>query len=204
MTARAVARLRSSLEHPLVHRVIPPDVAEGIFHLYAGREVLLDALDRLPQAFCHLGAHRRNLFARCDMEGTWQTVAIDWAFVGTAAVGVEIVRLVQMSLAFYAVEIDEASELDATVVDGYLEGLRDAGWRGDPRIVRLGYAAETALRVCSLLRMTLAVLLDEHRHAWAEHLMGRSMEEQVARGAQYYRFLLDLAGEAPELMGSLS
>lgn len=125
---------------------------------------------------------------------------------GTAAVGVEIVRLVQMSLAFYAVEIDELSELDAMVYDGYLEGLRDAGWHGDPRIVRLGYAAETGIFVWGGggVRGTCAVLPDERRHAWLEQLLGRSMEEQVARDARHYRFRLALAGEARELMDSLS
>jgi hypothetical protein len=206
VTARGVAQLRSSLEHPLVRRVIPPDVADGLFHLYAEREVLLDALDRLPQAFCHLDAHRRNLFARGGTPGTWQTVAMPWGGAGTAAVGVEIVRLVQMSLAFYAVEIDELSELDAMVYDGYLEGLRDAGWHGDPRIVRLGYAAETGIFVWGGggVRGTCAVLPDERRHAWLEQLLGRSMEEQVARDARHYRFRLALAGEARELMDSLS
>ena len=39
----------------------------------------------------------------------------------------------------------DARKLDQMVFDGYVEGLAEAGWHGDPRLVRLGYAASSAL-----------------------------------------------------------
>lgn len=51
--------------------------------LWEERERLLSALDRLPQTFCHHDAFRRNLMIRSDSSGELETVAVDWAMVGT-------------------------------------------------------------------------------------------------------------------------
>ena len=60
--------------------------------------MLLAALDKLPQTFCHLDAYRPNLFLRRDADGSNQTVAVDWAFTGIASVGEEIANLLAASL----------------------------------------------------------------------------------------------------------
>src|SRR5919201_6300912 len=73
--------------HPLIRRAYPTPVAERLLRLHAGRGVLLDRLDRLPHTLCHLDAFRRNLFARVTDDGRQQTVAIDWASIGFAALG---------------------------------------------------------------------------------------------------------------------
>jgi len=131
-------------------------------------------------------------------------VLIDWAFAGTGAVGQEIAPLVEESLAFFDVEIEDVRELDVTVFHGYLQGMREAGWRGSPRMLRFGYAAASALHFARGLGLVVSILPDESRHAWVEQLLGRSMEQYVDRAAEYYRFLLSLAEEARGLMGSLS
>src|SRR5439155_4390297 len=126
----------------LMERVYPNEVAEQIFQIWDERELLLDALTRLPpQTFCHRDAFRRNLFARRT-----QTVAVDWAYSGIGAVGEEIAPLVWGSLGFRDVPIEQAQELEALVFNSYLDGLRDAGWNGDARLVRFGYAAASVLR----------------------------------------------------------
>jgi AcrR family transcriptional regulator len=144
--APAIELLHRSLEHPLLRRFLPGDTGKAFFDLWTERKMFLNALDRLPHTICHLDAFRRNLFARVGADGRDQTVAIDWAFVGTGAIGEEIEPLVLRSLAFGEVEPGEAHELDEAVFAGYLDGLRDAGWRGDPRQARLGYTAAAASR----------------------------------------------------------
>ena len=37
-------------------------------------------------------------------------------------------------------------DLDAACFAGYVTGLREAGWAGDERVVRLGFTAAAALR----------------------------------------------------------
>ena len=128
---------RRSLDHPLARRIYPGDTPERFFRLWEEHEFLFDALNRLPQTFCHLDAFRRNLFAVQSAEGNEQTSAIDWAFAGEGAVGEEIAPLVTASLVFLDVDVTHARELDNIVFNGYLNGLRDAGWRGDERQLRL-------------------------------------------------------------------
>jgi hypothetical protein len=93
--APVYARLRESLDHRLIRRLLQGEDASKLFKTWEEREIYLDALDRLPQAFCHMDAFRRNLFARRTPEGEDQTVAIDWSYVGCGAVGEELVPLVE-------------------------------------------------------------------------------------------------------------
>jgi hypothetical protein len=85
------------------------------------------------------------LFARQGQNGRAQTVAIDWDVLGTGWIGKEIVALFATTLIFFEVDLDRIAELDTLIFDGYLDGLRDAGWQGDPRWARFGYAATAAL-----------------------------------------------------------
>jgi hypothetical protein len=204
--ASGIARLREAFQRPLVHSVYPPSIAESVFRLWTQRDALLDALDRLPQTFCHMDAFRRNLFARQSADGRGQTVAIDWSYVGTGAIGEEIGALVGMSLLWEFQEIgwDRAPELDRIVFDGYLEGLREAGWRGDPRLARSGYTVASALR-CGVVYTwwVVSVLLDEDECArWAQ-IMGCPMQEFVDHLAEWIRFSVTLGDEARELLDEL-
>ena len=60
-----VARYGSGIESffdaslpPWMERAFPADIRERTRSLWAGRETLLDALDRLPKTFCHMDAFR--------------------------------------------------------------------------------------------------------------------------------------------------
>jgi hypothetical protein len=168
--APGIAQLRNAGDHPLVRRIFPPDVARNIFKLWAEREMFLDTLDSLPQTLCHRDAFRRNLFARRGVHGQEQTVAIDWAFVGIGALGEEIVAPVATNVGFHEVELDEVYELEKVVFEGYLEGLNDVGWRGDPREVRFCYAISSALRY-ALPIPNIDYIFDESQHSlWRSYL----------------------------------
>lgn len=124
----------------------PPDLVEAYLRLWVERERFLRAIERLPQTFCHLDVFRRNMFARRGADGQNQTVLIDWSFAGIAAIGEELACLIVASVELFEVEVARAVELDRIVFDGYLAGLRDAGWQGDPRQVRFGFVASAVLR----------------------------------------------------------
>jgi hypothetical protein len=182
-SARTLAELRNSLDHPMVRRAYPPDVADILSRPWAGDAKswklkstrFLDALDRLPQMLCHNDAFRRNLLARHTPDGLLQTVAIDWAFVGIGWIGWEIDYLVSHPLTNITLDWDEARERDRVAVEGYLEGLRDAGWRGDPRLARLGQTAGKAIIPES--PGWLSLLLDESQYARLGVKLGCSVEE---------------------------
>jgi hypothetical protein len=196
--------LRDSLDHPLVRRAWPGDAIDTFFRLWEERHLFLDALDRLPQTICHLDVFRRNLFARKTADGGDQTVAVDWAFAGRGAIGQELVPLVLASLMFYEVGLDKARELEEIVFDGYLEGLREVGWRGDAQQVRLGYAAASLRYRCGgELGRFLAILLDESLYDIAQQTFGRPIGEVVDFWARVEHLFDSTIDEARELIDAL-
>jgi hypothetical protein len=120
--------------------------------------------------------------------------------VGQGAIGEEIANLVFTSLAFSEVDLTQAQAIEDIVFEGYLEGLRDAGWRGDPQQVRLGYTAgNIRLRLGELDRV-MDFLLDESQHPFAEQAFGRSIEEIEDHFAQVNCFVDSRIDEAQRLM----
>ena len=204
-SAPAMPLLRDSLGHPLISRLLPDDAGDRYFRLWEKRGIYLDALDRLPQTLCHLDIFRRNLFARTTADGDCQSVAIDWAFAGRGALGEELVPLILGSVMFFEVGVDQAQALEEIAMEGYLEGLHDAGWRGDQRQVRLGYAAAGSLRYqFQDVGRWLALALDETLHPIVAQMWGRSIEEIIDNSFQVYVFSHRLADEARELIDTLA
>jgi hypothetical protein len=203
LSAPAIPLIRDSLDHPLVRRAYPGDASARLFRLWEERNLFLDALDRLPQTLCHLDIFRRNLFARKTADGDDQTVVIDWAFAGRGAIGAELVPLVLASVAFNEVDLAQAQALEDVVFEGYLEGLRDAGWRGNPRQVRLGYTAASLRFRFAELNRAMDMILDESQHPFLEQVFGRSMEEIEDHWAQVGSLCDSLTDEARELMDVL-
>ena len=176
----SVAALPAALNQPLVARVYPPDVADSIARLWGEREQWLTALDRLPHTLCHQDAFRRNLVARDRPGGEAETVALDWAFVGISPLGSELAPLIQASVGLLEVAPADAGALEQMCVDAYLTGLADAGWAGDPALVRLGYALSSLLRYpLGCVRLLLPALLDPRLQAGIEQTLGRPFEEIV-------------------------
>jgi hypothetical protein len=200
----AITPLRHSLAQPLVRRWLPDDSSDQLFRLWAERDLFLDSLDQLPQTICHLDAFRRNLFARQTADGADQTVAIDWEDAGRGAIGQEIAPLTVASLFFFEVELVKAQELDGIVFAGYLEGLHDVGWQGDPRQVRLGYTADASMRYrCGMIGRVLTMIQDESRHALMQQAFGSPIEEVLDHFAQVGRFVASLTDETRELLDIL-
>jgi len=131
-----------------------------------------------------------------------QTVAIDWALVGRAAVGEEISLLVWASLLDFKVELSDAARLEESVFESYLEGLREAGWRGDPRLARCGYIINAALQ-WGIFPEVLSVALDESRHAALEQSLGHPIGAIVERSGAVTALLLERAAEALDSLGDL-
>ena len=203
-SASAMPLFRDSLDHALIRRRLPGDASDRYFRLWEEREVYLDALDRLPQTVCHLDVFRRNLFSRRTTGGDHQSVAIDWAFAGKAALGEELVPLVLGSVLFYEVGVDEGQALEEIVFEGYLQGLHDAGWRGDPRQVRLGYAAAGSLWYkFNDVGRWLALALNESFHPMVAQMWGMPIEDVIDHGVQMESSFDRLADEARELIDAL-
>lgn len=202
--APGVAALPEALAHPLVRRMYPAELAEAYLRLWAGRERFYAALADLPQTFCHNDVFRRNMFARRTADGQDETVLIDWSFAGICGVGEELAPLVRASAAFFEVAPGDEAELERIAFAGYLAGLRDAGWRGDERLVRFGYVASAALRYgVGAVGILLAMVLDEGVRAVMEQALGFTTEACVERWGAGAPAQLALVDEAWALLEAL-
>ncbi len=204
--APSITLLRESLDHPLVRRVCPPQVASVVFQVWAERDFYFRALTRLPQTFCHLDAFRRNLLLRPGSDGGRETYMIDWAFSGQGTVGEELVALCIVSVMFMEVPASSALALEEVAFAGYLDGLREAGWRGDPRQVLLGYTVAGLLRFSlGVWKHLLPALLDERRHSRAERLFRRPFSENMEHRVQLGNlYAVRLARQVRDLIEELS
>ena len=188
---------------PLLRRLYPPPVVAELSRLWRERERFLAALDRLPRTFCHHDAFRRNLLHRPGPAGE-DLVAVDWAYAGHGAVGEELGQLVVASLYFFEAAGIGPDDLAAACFAGYVAGLREAGWAGDERLARLGFAADAALRTTvGLLRVIVPLVAEPDRRPVAEDRFGRPLEDVVVAWAELWPFQLRLAEEARSLLPAI-
>ncbi|MGI9148943.1 MAG: hypothetical protein ACR2IK_20735 [Chloroflexota bacterium] len=174
----------------LLERFFPDDLPGRARQVWEARYRLLDVLDRLPQTLVHANADRRNLFARRDSSGREETVAIDWAWTGVAAIGEELVNLVVASTIWHQVGATDLVTLSQQCSDGCVAGLADAGWRGDPRLVRVAFAVGTALRYGPLGPFASMLRHPEMNQALAR-ATGHTPEDSADVTAAVQRFAFD-------------
>jgi thiamine kinase-like enzyme len=122
---------------PLMREHFDASLREGLVQLHRSRDRLLTLMEDLPQTVCHLDVWPNNLIRRPNGE----IVLLDWAFAGGGALGEDIGNLVPDSVFDLLFPHELLDELDARLTSGYVRGLRDAGWSGDERLVRLGICA---------------------------------------------------------------
>jgi hypothetical protein len=199
------ASLDEHRSHQLFDLVLPGDAADRARALFAEREVFLGVLDRLPHCLAHQDASQRNLLSRTNPRGQTETVALDWAYTGVAPIGTEASAL-GFSDAMWGngVAVDDLPVFDAAIFEGYLAGLRDAGWSGDPRFVRLGHALNTAFRFGpALIVPRWAVTAPEQQRRALADSIGEPYENLLARYGQMQPYVLGLADQARALIAAL-
>jgi hypothetical protein len=183
------ARVR---DDPLARRIWPGNLGDRALRLWYERDRMMAAIEHLPQSFVHGDADRRNLFARRSAAGEEETVAIDWALAGLLPLGAELPLLVTASV-LWAQEVgpDDLAELADSCLAGYVAGLADVGWHGDPWLVEAGFAATSALRHGPLFGAVELVGMTPEQRAPIERTMGGSIEEFADRWAAVQRFAFD-------------
>jgi hypothetical protein len=187
--APALCLLLEHCNHPLIRRIFLDVTPAFIQQTWDARYAFLSAIEALPQTFCHLDAFRRNLFLR-ELEGRHEPTAVDWSYCGIASLGEEIAPLVHASVGLGAVGPADELALEQTVLEGYLAGLRDAGWRGDPDLVRFGYAATVYWRymIGAFIGEVIPWMLDACNRAQSEEDIGVSMQHAADLAAKLSSF----------------
>lgn len=177
---------------PDAQRVMPSATVASMQGVWAQRQLLLAALADLPRCFCHKDAIRRNLLARRAADGSWETVAIDWAYAGVDAVGEDPGELLMISLAHLEAPVAQAETLYSMIFDSYLAGLQEVGWRGDPEQARLGYtiaAAVAGMRQCG---RDLFGINDRMPDEAVEKLFGHPIGTVLDQHAGVFRYAAEL------------
>jgi hypothetical protein len=178
----AIPLLQTATDHPFVKRVYPSDLVDALVRLWNEKETFYAALGNLPQTFCHMDAHRRNLFICKDNKGNQQLVAADWAFCGIGTLGEELAPLVTVSIAFDD-GIWDSKRVDAfqqIILNNYLNGLQDVGWTGDREIIEFCYAVTTSYRYgLGVVNSVIPGLVDEASYQKREEVFGRKTEQLV-------------------------
>ena len=148
-------------QHPLVRETFPAGLREGVRLVHANRERLYRISEALPRTLCHLDFWPKNLFRRPD----GQVVLIDWAFAGLGAVGEDAGNLVPDAVLDHFVAAADMPALEQAVYEGYLTGLQAAGWRDDPRLVRLGMWS-SSVKYDWMAPFTLAQVFQERQYRY--------------------------------------
>ena len=144
--------------HPLVRETFPAGLREGVLFVHAHRERLYQISASLPRTLCHLDFWPKNLFRGPDGE----IVVIDWSFTGDGAIGEDAGNLVPDAVFDHFVSAEQMPRLEKQVYEGYLRGLRSAGWSDDPRLVQLGMWS-SAVKYDWLAPFTLAQVGQERQ-----------------------------------------
>jgi hypothetical protein len=186
---------------PLVAETFPPAARHALEQLFAARHRWFELIDALPQTFSHLDAYPRNVFLRPRPDGEVTLSLVDWSFTGIAAVGEELVALVSSSFLFGESGDLSCDQLDQIVFPAYVAGLRDAGWHGDERLVRIAFTGSLAMRyLVGTLRTALPVLANPHAEAIVARAFGTTLAQVTERTARHNAWALARADEFQRLV----
>lgn len=196
-----IPRLHDFLGHPLVNTWFANDNADRTSRIWSRRQELLDGIAKLPRTLCHHDAFRRNLSAATDQRNQEITFAVDWAVLGAGVIGEEIATTFSVSLQFLDCGAQFAPQLDALIYEGYLAGLHDADWRGQPELARFGFTASAVLFMgLGGAGGWLPWLIDENEQHEIEGYLGHPIEDIVNQWSTMQAYLLDLGDEALTLL----
>ncbi|GAA2640339.1 hypothetical protein GCM10010399_87360 [Dactylosporangium fulvum] len=178
---------------PLMRAHFDDALREAVLRLCRERYDLVALGGHLPTTLCHHDLWPNNLFER---DG--RTVAIDWAFAGAGWIGGDIGNFVSDTALDLLRPSAELPALDAAVFAGYVDGLRESGWTGDPGEVRLGMCLLAAKWTWLVPVMLKRAAGDDH-----EVYGGRAADPDklYRERAEVFRMLVSWAAEARTLTG---
>ena len=140
--------------HPVIeaasYQVTDPSLAGDMLELADRLPAILDALAALPQTHAHGDASPQNLLRPAGEPGA--LVVIDWGFGDLLPIGFDLGQLLVGLAHSGETDPDELAAIDEVILPGYLAGLAEEGYDGDPRLVRAGYLGGLAVRsaLCAL------------------------------------------------------
>lgn len=168
--------------------------------LLTEREMFLSRLDQLPQTFSHQDTGRKNLSIRSGVGGHVSTVVIDWGFAGLGVAGIDLGPLIVSSARWFGgIAPSQLMEVESLVFEAYLQGLSEAGWNGEVRVVRLGYLISSILLFGPFWVKGFSDFPPETRDKM-KVVFGHPYEEVVRRWSEVNQHVLAQADEVRRLI----
>jgi hypothetical protein len=175
---------------PLVREWLSDSLAGPLLDMRGDQESFLRALDRAPNTVCHFDLHPANLFGADD-----ETILIDWSFVGIGAIGEDAGNLVPDAVLDFHVAPEHIDELYDIVRDGYLEGLKEAGWAGSEEMIDLAMRATIAAKYAWIAPAMLRAAVDRR-----DSLNKRAIRDTFRWWAPVIPFLIKCAEQTRRLI----
>ena len=175
-------------QQPLIRETWPAGLREAWTGLLVHRDALLDLVASLPRARCHLDFWVSNVIQRPSGE----LALFDWSFLGDGALGEDIGNYIPDAVFDLFWPVERLPELAETCVANYLDGLYEAGWRGDPDDVRLAVMA-SGVKYAWLLPGLLGRASDTTHNAYHRQVDSRYLFHQRGQALLY---LADWCAEA--------
>jgi hypothetical protein len=166
--------------HPHVAAVGDPTLRADLLRLAERVPAILDAHERLPQAFVHGDASPQNLLVpAADPHGF---VAIDWSLIGPAAIGYDLSQLLIGLAHAGEYDVDALPAVQDAIVPAYATGLADEDMPVSEEAVRDGLHTTLVVR-SAFSALPLTHLTDPAASADAS---------LVERRVRLTRFLVDI------------
>lgn len=166
--------------------VFPAPRLRLISRIWEHRDDLFAALPSFRQTVVHNDVFVRNGFVDHDQD---RTIAIDWAFCGTAPLGVEIVPLLVASMSFFELGARQADRLEPLCLGAYRTGLGLAGVDVPATELRMAYLITFGLRqMIGTSGIVLAVTSDKSLRGLLERAMGHTTQELLDNWAAIVGF----------------
>ena len=129
-------------------------------------------------------------------------IAVDCAFSGLSAMGDDVQNLVNGSFVWQQIPAESLEQVEGAAYGRYVDGLTEAGWRGDPRQVRLGYACSSALKWGLVLACRIMSMFCDENYTGEGSRFG-TLQQQVAMAGCLLAQTLGHAIEARELAAEI-
>jgi len=189
-------------KHPFTQKHWRSQFSERVQTIWSRRSALFAAMEHAPKSLCHGDFVYGNLFHRAAPDGGSETATIDWQYSGLRQIGGDIAGLIaDCSVVAPRRKVAEPEEFSAIVLNGYLSGLRESGWRGDTDLARFAVLARLGL-VCFCWALPSLDAEAVTRRAGAGNR--GEIETALEEGAHRLEFLLKQAEAAAALLNKLS
>jgi len=123
-------------DHPFLQALFPIDHEYRRF--WDEIEHFLALEDGLPPTWCHGDGAPTNFKLRQAPDGSIQLLALDWALTNIGVLGKDFAQIIYGC--YDGFDASTWEDVQQILFESYLMGLREMGWQGDERPVRLGTA----------------------------------------------------------------